>query len=77
MTSPILASLRQIEEHFEKTEQEKFKKNAEYELRTKNDYAVRMLLENCLKPNQDVMKAVLGAIELLKPFTCHGAENKP
>lgn len=48
---------------------------AGYEARIRNDYQVKQALENGLKPNQDPVKAIQAAIELLKPFTLHGKDN--
>jgi len=66
-----------ITSEFEKLNSRLTREQMANDARIRNDYLVRQTLENALKPNQDLNKAVLAVIELLKPYTCQGADNKP
>jgi hypothetical protein len=66
-----------ISSEFEKLQSRLTQEQMGNEARIRNDYLVRQTLENALKPNQDLNKAVLAVIELLKPFTCQGPNNTP
>ena len=68
---------RELEEAYNKSRQEKYTIVSNIEAQTRMVYAVRGLLESGLKPGQDLNKKVLEAIELLKPYTCHGKDNLP
>lgn len=75
LPTPFQSAINTITHEFEQTQSKFNQALASYEFRIRNDYAVKQALENGLKPNQDPVKAIQAAIELLKPYTLHGKDN--
>ncbi len=73
--STFQTAINTLVHEFELNQQKSIQTLSGFEARIRNDYAVKQALENGLKPNQDPVKAIQAAIELLKPFTLHGKDN--
>ncbi len=75
LPTPFQSAINTLVQEHELLRSKVILSNYSYEARIRNDYAVKQALENGLKPNQDPVKAIQAALELLKPFTLHGKDN--